>query len=168
MYDDPEIKIQELNKIDEVLGKGGISTMNEKQKQKIMADWKALAEPILLDLNKKFRHAKVKVSEVVDEGDLCDKYGEKFSFHIGNLKNKMVEIYLELVSSEEFEGEFLGWNVKLSAIGLGGTLGPEYAPENYTAKCWTSDWDEIKKRMDFIKEISEDFVSEVLNFRRNM
>lgn len=141
--------------------------LSEAQRQKIMADWKEIAKPILVGLGMNFRRG-IKVSEVVDEGDVCDKYGEKFSFHIGNPKNKMVEIYLELVSSLEFEGEFLGWNVQLSAIGLGGKLGPQYAPCNYTSECWTCSWETIKYRTEQIKNFANLFTEEVLEFRKGI
>jgi len=149
-----------------------ITGLNESEIQKVCSDWKEIAKPILKDLAKAFKYAypHLYVSKVIDEGDSCDRYSEKFSFHIAkvskNRKTKIVEINLELNSSEEYEGEFSGWGIMLSISSWDGRIGPQYAPDNYASECWQIDWEVTKKRTENIRNLFGDIIIQTIAFHK--
>lgn len=150
-----------------------VSNITEEERQKIMADWKGIAQPILDELAKEIQkqNRKVFISDIGDEGDLCGRYSEDLSFHVGPLSthrrtmNRVTEIHLCLNSSEEYEGEFFGWGIMLHVHAWGGKQGPQYAPDNYTEDCFKPDWETVKKRTEDIRQLIPMLATEILKFR---
>jgi hypothetical protein len=148
-------------------GKRNMKTvlLSEEQKQKIMADWKDFAKDTLKGVRDAIRcfSSHLYLSPIEDEGDCLDRYSEKLSFQVGKGK-KVIVVSLDLLSSDEYEGEFVGWGISLTALDKNG-YGPNYHPYNYTPDCWVTDWETIKGRTDLGFSTLKQFSEEVLDFR---
>lgn len=70
--------------------------------------------------------------------------------------NRTVIIRFEVLDSTEYEGEMLGYNVKLSAVGEYGTILVKRIPNNYTDSVWTRDIEVLENRVKNMEPITEE------------
>lgn len=70
---------------------------------------------------------------------------------------ELIDVRVEINSSEEYEDEMQGWSFGLASTWEGGRIGPGGTLYNYSDRVWTLDREEIARRIEWLKQEASQF-----------